>query len=339
MNRVTFRILVSIAFVLGCALDETATLPSDTQLPDSVNMPDAESGDSGDSDTGQQEDVAEICSVEICDGLDNDCDGYVDEALDDIPCVDPESTLKCGGKSKCVEGILLCAPIQPGPELCDGLDNDCDGEVDEDYPELDEPCDGPDPDLCEDGIQQCRADKKGTVCVPGNSGPGVEVCDGIDNDCDGQIDNAPPEACSLTNVFGSCIGHKSCKKGKSVCDAQIPWKESCDGVDNDCDGEVDETFPDSDEDGIADCMEEGDVDDDGVDNATDNCVTDWNPTQLDTDEDGKGNKCDLDDDGDGDPDDHDCDPLDADIYSDAPEICDNKDNDCDNLVDEDGACT
>ena len=96
---------------------------------------------------------------------------------------------------------------------------------------------------------------------------------------------------------------------------------------------VDDGFPDSDSDGIADCLELDD-DDDGILDVFDNCPEDANPTQLDNDLDGQGDVCDLDDDNDFVADLDDCEPFDPDVNLNQPDVCDGKDNNCNGEVDE-----
>ena len=62
--------------------------------------------------------------------------------------------------------------------------------------------------------------------------------------------------CSVANEFGTCEGQVQCVDGVEACDAPIPKAEVCDGVDNDCNGEADEGFPDDNGDGIPNCLEE-----------------------------------------------------------------------------------
>ncbi len=109
--------------------------------------------------------------------------------------------------------------------------------------------------------------------------------------------------------------------------------EVCNGIDDDCDGAVDEGFTDTDGDGTADCVD-GDDDNDGVADASDNCLLVANADQIDTDSDGAGDACDGDDDGDGALDTEDCQPLNGAIYPGAAELCNGVDDDCNGLADD-----
>jgi len=82
-------------------------------------------------------------------------------------------------------------------------------------------------------------------CEPGCSitHGGIEDCDNVDNDCDGQTDeNVPPRDCERKNSLGTCRGRETCVDHAWVCDAPVPEQERCDGADNDCDSQTDEGF-------------------------------------------------------------------------------------------------
>ena len=210
---------------------------------------------------------------EVCDGLDNNCNGTIDDNVSQVGTACGSDVGECSpGTLACTAGVLDCVgDVPPTPEVCDGLDNDCDGTNDNGisvggtctvpydtslYPG---PRDNP---PCQPGILQCDG-MGGQVCF-GGVGPSPEVCDGIDNDCDGTIDEVgtapdgidasanpfPPPAASIGDACGSNVGE--CKEGAYACvngqfaclGGQGPAPtEECDCKDNNCNGTTDEEMP------------------------------------------------------------------------------------------------
>lgn len=348
------------------AVDPAGGEGSDT-VQFTVGLPDADGdgfkpseGDCDDSNPNIHPDA-----VELCNGIDDNCNNKIDEGLSTdedgdghyLPgsCATPDDD--CNDTNKAV---------YPGAtELCDGLDNDCAGGPGED--EVD--ADG-------DGVMACAGD-----CDDENAAvkPGMtEVCDGLDTDCDGQLpadeaDNdldgfmvcegdcddeladVNPQATEVCNgvddncnngidedlsvdadgdghyAIGSCLTPADdCNDEKPTVHPGLP--EECDGVDNDCSGEPDPTEVDADGDGFMVCQ--GDCDDSaaGVNpGATEVCNGVDDNCKAGIDE-----GLSTDNDGDGhyavgaclSPAD-DCNDNDSQSYPGAPEICDGQDNDCD----------
>ena len=181
------------------------------------------------------------------------------------------------------------------------------------------------------GERQCKSAGL-TQCSAGV--PAAELCNGLDDDCDDLVDeDLSGGACSVENQFGACPGTLSCTDGKLVCGGKEPATEKCDGEDNDCDGKVDEGFEDTDQDGVADCLE-SDKDGDAIPDGADNCPSKFNPGQADFDSDNFGDACDADDDNDLVPDESDCAPHNTTVYPGQEESCNGTDDNCNYLVDE-----
>jgi hypothetical protein len=169
------------------------------------------------------------------------------------------------GKRTCSPGTRLTSAcvgeVTPQPEVCDLQDNDCDGIVD-DVPQIAEAgtiatCNSPacDPGYTDAGIQCFSADLG--ICGAGRLACGAggkvtcnsfihigapEVCNGIDDDCNGIIDDGLDQlgACDADAAGACASGQLACIDGGNVCAPSAPSTETCDGVDNDCNGIVDD---------------------------------------------------------------------------------------------------
>jgi len=288
-------------------------------------------------------------AIEVCDGIDNNCDGRVDEEVmrdfftdsDGDGFGDPTAPVEaCDQPPDTVPTATDCddtdADVFPGaPELCNGIDDDCSGLPDEGLteswmPDADGDGYGDDDraiDTCspDDGWVQVGGDcdDSESASFPGNP----EVCDELDNDCNGDVDEGQKttfyidldgdswgdfvsitEACALPPGYAADPG--DCDDGDALVNPDAT--ELCNGIDDDCDSVIDE-------DEAADALIwylDGDTDGYGLVTATTTaCSQPSGYVSSNTD----------------------CDDSQASIYPGAAESCNGEDDDCDTVVDEDDA--
>ena len=229
---------------------------------DGDGYPDAAccNGSSCGSDCNDLQATVHPGEAESCDGLDNDCNGMVDDGLasqgtwyadcdGDLFGAAGMSLRACarppGAPAACTDGEGTwvddgtdCDDTRRGinpsaPEVCDGYDTDCNGapdapgEDDDGDGFGDSSCGGPDCSDRDDGIY-----------------PGApEVCDGVDENCDGAGEDDDGDG--FLALADACVGGRLADLPRTDCDdasenSFVGAPEICDGDDNDCDGAVDE---------------------------------------------------------------------------------------------------
>jgi hypothetical protein len=189
------------------------------------------------------------CQVEVCNGVDDNCNGQTDES-------DPRFGQDCnttdlgacaaGKFTRCSAGQIVCtSQLEAGTrvETCNNIDDDCDGITDNNLV---------DPRLGVDCAVSGKAGEcaKGKVrCVTGNVVcgqvflPTTETCNGKDDDCDGVVDNpaAVTGASCNTGALGECAaGTTTCgDAGVGCAPLHVSVTEICNGLDDNCDGLTD----------------------------------------------------------------------------------------------------
>ncbi|MBA3465057.1 MAG: hypothetical protein H0T46_34305 [Deltaproteobacteria bacterium] len=228
---------------------------------------------------------------ETCNNRDDDCDGKFDEMIGVIgPCPTGTNTGECNiGNLMCVGGTPTCVgAITPSPELCDALDQDCDGNNTNGFNLMSDPqncgmCGNSCNLAAQNAFAGCGGNPVGctiAACFTGfhnndgmvangcEYGPctisGNEVCDGMDNDCNPNTTEAmlTPPANLCLNVgecmgatTSACLGAQGFKCTYTDPDVSLNMPNMpgnpgiivpetlCDGKDNDCDGRIDEGQP------------------------------------------------------------------------------------------------
>lgn len=330
-------------------------------------------------------------AVETCDGIDQDCDGIIDN---NTPCYDDDGDGYTELEGDCEDAISYAYP--GGTEIADGYDNDCDGDIDEgtDYFDDDGDC------WCEDTpcygsvnancstLDFGDCDDNDDEFHPSAS----ELCDNIDNNCNGIADENAVDATNWyadvdgdghgnpSTVFTDCSAPLGYIADNTDCNDAEPlaWSgnsESCDGVDNNCDGNIDEGvtttyYRDYDQDTYGDpnqpttdcslppgyVLNSGDCNDqqpaawtgrtetcDGIDNDCDSTIDEGVTTTYyeDYDGDSYGNPLSVADECTQPAgfvtNSQDCNDLEAEAWTGRTEECDSVDNDCDGTIDEENA--
>ncbi len=293
--------------------------------------------------------VAEVNpdAQEVCNDLDDDCDGDIDQDAVDAATwygdADGDGyggsvfvSVECEAPHGFVDNSEDCDDLDasswPGAdEVCDEADNNCDGEVDEGvlstfyadddgdgYGDANSPV-----EACDQPTGASHLDTDCDDSDPSARPGGIELCDSVDNDCDGDVDvdafdadeywpdvdgdgfgaGSSVEACDQPSGYAD--NEDDCDDGDNAINPLAT--ETCDGVDEDCDGTADDSAIDQE-------TWYRDADGDGYGDSTDSQDACDQPSGY------------IDDDTD-------CDDTDGDVNPGATEECDGDDEDCDGVAD------
>ncbi len=344
-----------LLLTLGMSGCDFGKVEFDTGLEDPHNTEPVDSDEDGvpeDQDCDDHDASIYPGATEVCDGIDNDCDGYIDEHVtltwyfdgdgdgygDDLNILEA-----CGAPHGYVEFPGDCDDTNPDAnpgmtEICNSFDDNCDGAVDEGLSQAWYPDEDNDGFGDEDGEIESCYELEGYVsvdtdCDDANSAINpneIEVCDGIDNDCDGFTDDTDGNLDMSTTLTWYADRDGDGYGDETTTDVGCEAPTGYVANDNDCDDYNSAINPGERE----DCGN-------GIDDDCDGTADDPDTLYADTDGDGYGDagstitSCESVSgyvtDG------TDCDDLDATIYPGADEHCDGVDTDCDGDLDEDDA--
>ncbi len=322
---------------------------TDTVFVEACSAPEGYTTDTSDCDDTDA--FVSPFGFEICDGVDNDCDGSVDEDSEYDGTVwyrdsdgdgygDPTYThTSCempdgysSNDDDCDDTLSVVFP--DAEEYCNDIDDDCDGAVDEGfelsiyYPDADGDGHGSGVDPIYSCMPLTGYATVGDDCDDDEywSHPGLsELCDGIDNDCDGTVDEEivftdfvpDDDGDGYGDASGPVVSACSPPSGMVVdtsdCDDSNPAvhpgvTETCNGLDDNCDGTIDEFMP------SYTYYEDSDGDGYGVEDSTVTaCTLPPGYSTFSTD----------------------CNDEDEGIHPGAYEFCDGEDDDCDGVIDDD----
>jgi len=309
-------------------------------------------GYTGSDDCDESDPAIHPGAEELCNGVDDNCDGQVDEGVTSTWFADSDGdgfgdatapTEACEPSSGQVANAEDCDDADPdsfpgATELCDLVDNDCDGDIDEDgrtiwYTDADDDGYGDPASATEDCAPDVGWVADGTDCDDADPDvhPGAtEVCNEVDDDCDDETDEgvtlvffvdadsdgwgdpgATTDACSVPGGYAELPG--DCDDAN---DAVHPdATEICNEIDDDCDGDIDDD--DANLDASTGLTTWADVDGDGYGDASASsaasCTVPSGRVEDATD----------------------CDDSDAAVHPAATEVCNELDDDCDGDIDDD----